>query len=141
MEDNSYLLPDIVSTYFGSYSRHQIYAEIVLVLTELEGISMNLGKGGKYSLAIKEYAHTPLLQKLKSLCGREDVEGVAEFLSDLRAEIAHVGKRRTILKQQNSYGLVRVSRCLKLVVASKILSELGISSSNIYRYQAVFVVV
>lgn len=136
------LYSGMISTNFGVYSRHDAYAEIVLLLTEIEAISGTLGGGkaklGKYTKAIEHYGDSSLVDKIIGCCGVSDIVGVGAFLSDLRAEIAHIGKSKKILNRKSTHELIRLVGYLRMVVASHILSEIGVARQNTIRYQKVF---
>lgn len=140
-EGDTYLLPALVATNFGSYARHQLYSDIVILLTEVEGVSKNLGSTKRaeiYVRAFQQYAPFELLSEMKKISGKSEVDGLAEFLSDLRAEIAHVGKKRTILQRTNSHDLLVLMRCLRMIVAAHILTSLGVAAHSVFQYQRVF---
>lgn len=56
-------------------------------------------------------------------------------LSDLRNELAHVGRPKKLIKILNISDYVDVAEMLKLVVVSHLLEQIGVARDVIYEYQ------
>lgn len=116
---------------------YEIYSGIILLLTMLESISIKMNTSGKdkYTAPINKYDKTEIMNKLKYYLSAKTNEEIGKLLSDLRAEIVHIGKRRKILSKLSNGELLKIFMCLKVSVASYMYETLGIPSENIKKFQ------
>lgn len=137
IEDGVRLFTGIISNRFGKSYQHQLYAEIVLVLTQLEAISYSLGAKAKekYTLALCRYASKEIVNQMKAYFAVADNEKLGKALTDLRAEVAHVGKPSKHLKNLSGAALVGIARGIEIAIASHIYEGLGISANQIVGFQ------
>lgn len=127
-----------VANRFGRYHEHELRAAIVLNLAQIEAICHILGsrKGeDKYDLPISTYDKAGIREILKSLICSNDDSKIGSRLGELRGEIAHVGRPIRLLPRLGAIGLLRVNRCLELIIASHIYKNIGIAESNIIEFQ------
>ena len=136
-EDGFELFAVMISNHFGKIHQHQLYAEIVLMLTQLEAISYSFGKKAKekYTYSIEKYATVDVINFLKSYFSVDKSEKLGECLSDLRAEVAHVGKPPKHLKSLSISALIGIARCIKMIIACHIYKQLDISDQQIQKFQ------
>ena len=117
---------------------HETHATIVLAATQIEAIAVSNGNGAKtskYSEPIAQYA-SPRLQAVIAGLFSCDVGGIGAALSDVRNEIAHVGRPRVRTASMTTRDLYRVGQCLQIVIAGWILERLGVSSTAREKYQS-----
>lgn len=123
---------------FGRIHEHELHAEIVLLLTQLESIHHSSGKKNekeKYDAPLKFYDKFHILIILKDNLLLNDVSEVGKALGALRGEIAHVGKPIKLLKKLDVFNLFIICLCLDLVITSHIYEKLGIAPENIKKFQ------
>lgn len=137
IEDGAQLFTGIISNRFGRSYQHQLYAEIILNLTQLEEISYSLGAKAreKYTRGLNKHAGKNIVNLLKAYLSTTDDENLGKALSDLRAEIAHIGKPAKHLKSLSVGALVGISRCIEIAIASNIYEQLGLSENQISSFQ------
>lgn len=121
----------------GYHTRHDIHGAIVLSVTQIEAISFEEGgpKGQKFEYAINKYASSDVLALLKHHLGAGDVHGVGAGVSDIRNEIAHVGKPAKLLKKLTFRDLSDIAAGLELTVVGYVLRKLGVTESVVFQYQ------
>ncbi|WP_155416629.1 hypothetical protein [Burkholderia vietnamiensis] len=127
-----------IANRFGRYHEHELRASVVLNLTQLEAISRYLGCNGekdKYDLPLKTYDKTHIREILKFSLGIDDVDKIGKKLSEMRGEIAHVGRPIKLLAKIGTRGLLKISRCLEVVITSHIYEKLGVPEANIVEFQ------
>lgn len=123
----------------GFRDEHSTHGDLLLYATQLESICYSEGsKDRKYTYPLETYAGSRVQQRLLNAFAVSDLEEVGEALSDLRNEIAHVGRPRTRLTSLSLSTLVRVAQCLQLVVLDYILKQLGVPENTRQNYQEAF---
>lgn len=118
-------------------SEHEIHGNIVLAATQLEGIAMQEGitaKKEKYEYGLTHHASEKLRKRLSVLldCAEADI---GETVSDLRNEIAHVGRPRALLTKMSRRKQLLVSLALQTVVIGYALEQTGVSTQARDKYQ------
>lgn len=125
-----------IANRFGRYHEHELKAVIVLQLVQLEAISISLGNHkDKYDFPLEKYDKTNIRDSIKSIFGLNGDTKIGKNLSKLRGEIAHLAASNKILSKIGLMGLLKISRCLEIVIASHIYERLGIPSDNIAEFQ------
>nr|WP_269745031.1 hypothetical protein [Gilvimarinus agarilyticus] len=115
---------------------NKTYGEIVLFATQLEFITENDGeKGGKYVYPFKKYAAGFIIKELLALFGLSSLDDLGAEISNLRAEVAHLKRKKVWLKRLEHRKLVHVTQYLHLTILGHALSKLGISDDLIHQYQ------
>jgi len=116
-------------------SPHDALSSIVLIATQLEGIGHQAGQvKDRFGFSARKYSSEKLIGELASLltCSEQCI-GIA--ISDLRNEIAHVGRPKKYLARLNSRQKYKVARLLELVVLGYLLEEIGVSTTSRKKYQ------
>jgi hypothetical protein len=123
---------------FGVYHEHSVRADFVMLLTQLEQITKEhkMKPSEKYNYPISLYDKSTVLQVIKkALCFDQSVENVGVRLTELRGEVAHIGRPRKYLKNLSSINFLCVCKCLDIIIVSHIYTELGVSAKVIRQYQ------
>lgn len=136
------LFADYIDNKTNRFHHHEIRAMIVLHLTQIESIadllkkSMNITKHeGKYDFPLNQLDKTNIRKFLQKLFENENI---GQVLSDIRAEIAHVGKPPITLNTLDNYGLLQVCKCLEIIITTYIYTQLEIPEANIIEFQSQF---
>lgn len=125
-----------ISNRFGKYHDHDLRASIIMYLVQLESIAISLGNHKqKYNFPIQKYDLTNISDSLGSILGLEDKSKIGEQLGRLRGEIAHLASKNKILNKIGVGGLMRLNRCLEVIIASYIYEQLGVPANNIAEFQ------
>jgi len=125
-----------IANRFGRYHDHELRALIVLHLVQLEAISISLGNHkDKYNFPLEKYDKTNIRDLIGSIFELNDNTKIGENLSRLRGEIAHLAASSKILSKIGPMGLLKISRCLEIIIASHIYERLEIPSANIAEFQ------
>lgn len=135
------LFVGIINSSFGRFSQHEIYAEIILLLVQIEAISIGRGytkAGEKYSSTLGHYGNAALLERLCSILLAKDIKDLGVKLSDLRAEIAHVGRTQVLLKRLGLGQILTIMLALRTVIASHIYALIGVEPGKIDDFQKKF---
>ena len=137
LEDGFLLFSSMILSEDRKIHHHEILSGIILLLTMLESISdeINAERKDKYTAPFNKFDKTKIINKLKRYLSAQTNEEIGILLSDLRAEIVHIGKRRKILSKLSNGELLNIFLCLKVSVASYIYETLGIPSENIKKFQ------
>jgi hypothetical protein len=116
---------------------HSAYSDIVLFATNIEAVAqdLNMPTSDKYEGPINRYGSEELKKAIIDIFSNHNNEGLGKNISDLRNELAHVGRPKKLIKILNINDYVNVGRILKLVVVSHLLEKLGISQEVIHEYQ------
>lgn len=124
----------------GYRTEHAIHGEIVLFATQLESIALKDGieKNQKYIYPISTYGSATINSNITVLFQRAGVTDIGVGVTDLRGEIAHVGRPPKILLKLSLKELGTLSTLLYLTVIGYILTRLGIDKSVVERYQDTF---
>jgi ApeA N-terminal domain 1 len=111
----------------GYRTHHTAQAEVVLLCSQIESIAVQMGNHkDKYNAPIRQYGTDRIRKLLEATLSTQDV-GAA--LSNLRNEIAHVGRPRKILNKLQLRGVIRVATALHLVVRNYLLQNLEITAA------------
>jgi len=124
----------------GWRTRQETHGAVVLYATQIEGIHVEEHgpKGQKYAYPIEKYASSVLVDLLKKRLCANTLAAVAEGISDIRNEIAHVGKPAKLLKKLTSSDLSDIALCLELIVVGYVLRKLGVATPVVMQYQEGF---
>jgi hypothetical protein len=116
---------------------HSAYSDIVLFATNIEAVAqdLNMPTSDKYEGPINKYGSEELKKSIMDIFLNHNNESLGKNISDLRNELAHVGRPKKLIKILNINDYVNVGRILKLVVVSHLLEKLGISQEVIHEYQ------
>lgn len=120
----------------GFRNEHSIHGEIVLWATQLESISdaENIKKG-KYQYPIDMYGSDQVKKGLKQIFVKINKNNLGKNISDLRNEIAHVGRQKNLLRVLSLQELAHIDRYLQITIIAYILTKLGIPHHVIEDYQ------
>lgn len=130
----------IISTLQGStglISEHEVLASIVLSVAQLEGMAKEAGKDGnkeKFQYGIDHHASDKVRAKLKTLLGG-DVDELGVAISDVRNEIAHMGRPKKYLNTLDFDKRYTASLALEVVVAGYALDQIGVAKYARDKYQ------
>lgn len=121
----------------GFKTLHYAHSDIILYSTQLEAINADLGgkTGEKYTRPIETYASPELILSLKKVFSKINEEELGKNISNLRNELAHVGRPKVMMKKLSIDDYVDVGIIFQLVVVSHLLAKLGVSTKYIYHYQ------
>ncbi|OOE76267.1 hypothetical protein BZG25_15555 [Salinivibrio sp. ML198] len=116
---------------------HAAYSDIILYLANVEAIAIDLGthKNSKYVSAIEKYACSKLTNSLNSIFTAINNNDLGKNLSDIRGELAHEGRPKVLMHKLDISDYIEISRLLKLIVVSHLLSKLGFDEGSIHDYQ------
>jgi hypothetical protein len=123
----------------GWRDRYKTQTEFVLQLAQIEAIGdeLNIPYRGRYVATIDRCAGRDVSEDVARLLEIEVNENMGDNLgkrlSDLRGEIAHFSKRKTLLPKYMS-ALFGVCRLLDVVIASHIVRRLGASESAVSEF-------
>lgn len=132
------LFSGIVNNSFGRFTQHEVYAEIILLLVQIEAISISRGHTkamDKYSSTLSHYGNAELLEILRNILSAKDINDLGVKLSDLRAEIAHVGKTPVLLKRLEIGAILTIMFALRTIIASHIYTLIGVEPEKIDDFQ------
>ena len=119
----------------STISPHDVLSSIVLSATQLEGIGHHAGQvRDRFGFSARKYSSAKLIGELASLLSCSE-QAIGEAISDLRNEIAHVGRPKNHLIRLKSRQKYKVARLLELVVVGYILEEVGVSIASRWKYQ------
>lgn len=112
--------------------------EIVLLVAEIEaiGYKFNQRRNLRYQFVLERYSSVYLAESICSLLGTKDMAEAALAIACIRNEISHVGRERAWLIKLSPRVLVDLSSCLRILIASFVLSDLGIAQRKLEEYQA-----
>ncbi|QMG39604.1 hypothetical protein HVY60_03000 [Citrobacter freundii] len=121
----------------GYRTLHQAHADIILYATQLESINLSLNgaTNTKYTGPIDKYSPTVIREKLESIFSKFNNNDLGKNISDLRNELAHVGRPKILMKKMNIDDYVNIGMYLKVIVTSHLLSQLGLTEELIGEYQ------
>lgn len=130
----------VISTVFDYETNyrtlHEAHCDIVLYATNLEAISYEAGKNKiKYEYPVRNYSSPKLIGFFETLTSKAGCASIGEAISELRNEIAHVGKNKKIMGKLKIRDYVDFGQGMKLVIVSYLFEKLGISMDKIHRYQ------
>lgn len=123
---------------FGDRVEHTTQTEYILLLAQLEGIAQKAGLDHKkrYEEAIQTFGSADLINQLLTLLGAKTLTDAASTLSDLRAEIAHLGRPRKLLSTIDHGKFIALNRSLDVIIASYIYQHLGITQQVIEEFRS-----
>lgn len=124
-----------IQTETGFRDEHSLYGEIVLYATQFESISYYNGvKDKKYQYPIDTYGIPKISSGILKIFSSVGITDIGVGISDLRNEIAHVGRPKTMLKKMSIIDLIYISMYMHLVIVGYVLSELKIPIDVIKSY-------
>ncbi|NYF34480.1 HEPN domain-containing protein [Stenotrophomonas sp. JAI102] len=118
-------------------SESEVLSRIVLNVAQLEGMAHEAGKHEnqkKYQYGIDTYSSPFLSNFLKSLLRRE-ASDLGKAISDLRNDIAHMGRPRTYLDKMSFRDKYAACLALEAVIIGYVLDQLGASKTSVEKYQ------
>lgn len=128
-----------IQTETGFRDEHSLHGEIVLYATQFESISYsNKIKDKKYQFPIDTYGIPKISSGILEIFKTVGITDIGVGISDLRNEIAHVGRPKTLLKKLSVRDLMYISRYMHIVIVGYVLSELKIPSDVIKSYVDAF---
>jgi len=123
----------------GFRTDHATEGNIVLFATQLESIAHDAGrKTEKYEYPLETHSSVELQIALKDLLKCVSIAELAVAVSDLRNEIAHIGKPRKYMNSLSRKHVFCVSICLELVVLGYVLDSVGVPLAARNSYQRHF---
>ena len=115
--------------------------ELVMLISQLEGIAVIDGSSGKYEryqYTIDKYASAKVKDGILSMCTRKIGKDIGSAISDVRNEIVHLGKPGRVLDCFDLLDLVYLAQYLRAVITGYILVLLGIEPPVSHSYQDYF---
>jgi hypothetical protein len=110
--------------------------DLLLFISQLEFISFNERiKTDKYKYPIEKYGCPKIADKLKGIFQRYGEEDIGKGISQIRGEIAHVGKPKELMDKIPIETIMDISYCLQMIILGYILEKIGIPTNLIVRYQ------
>lgn len=121
----------------GWRTRQATHGAVLLYATQIEGINVEEKgpKGQKYAYPVEKYASLQLVELLKARLRATTLAEVAKGISDIRNELAHVGRPPKHLKKLAGSALSDIALCLELIVVGYVLRKLGVATSVVMQYQ------
>lgn len=122
----------------GFRTLHYAHSDIILYSTQLEAINIDLGEtsSARYINPINTYASPELKLTLSKVFAKTGENNLGKAISDLRNELAHVGRPKVLMKQLSIDDYIEIGHIMRLVVISYLFSKLGIAQDKIYQYQS-----
>jgi len=116
---------------------HEAHSDIVLYSTNIELISNDLGMktSQKYAGPITHYGGDRLVAMLNIIFSKVNDDSLGVNISNLRNEIAHVGRPKKLMKKLSIGEYIEIGHLLRLVVVSHLFVQLGIGMDKIHKYQ------
>jgi len=125
----------------GFRNEHSAYGEAVLYATQFESISYGDSiKDKKYEYPLLAYGSSKINAKLQGIFKKAGIANNGEGISDIRNEIAHVGKPKVLLNKLSLGDIMDISQCLELTIIGYVFSKIGIDKKIIEDYQNRFCV-
>jgi len=124
----------------GFRDEHSLHGELVLYATQLESISHCVGikNDQKYEYPLDAYGSEKLKKEISAIFGKAGEADIGKAISDLRNEIAHVGKPKKLLLSLSMIDMITISQYLQLTIIGYILANLGVKKEVISNYQDKF---
>lgn len=132
----------------GLRNRLVTHAEILIYSTGLESIAQSIKSGNsssnktshdnkrKYTDPIEKYASPEIISTLHKIFKVDNNAALGVKISDLRNDIAHVGRAPKILNSLSQRSLMIVATNMRLVIIGGMLASLGLNKSLINSYAA-----
>ncbi|WP_155295470.1 hypothetical protein [Chromobacterium violaceum] len=127
-----------ISNRFPPTQEHDLRAELILGLTQLEAAARALGKkkdSEKYDYPLTYYDHYKICTILRKALFTTERKTIGQSLTSLRGEMAHLASSASLLKRMGIYKLFIVCRCIDIINASHIYSQLEIPQENVINFQ------
>jgi len=124
----------------GYTNLHSIYGEFILYATQLETITHTESPKNKkkYLYPIEKYASQAIVKNIYTLLAQVGETDIGVFISNLRGELAHVGRPRKLLKKLSPNELLKLCQYMQMTVLGFTLTELGVEKEVIFEYQNKF---
>jgi len=123
----------------GFRTPHTLHGELILYATQLEAISYSEGvTDKKYEYPINKYGNENIRKGISTILKIAGENDIGKGISDIKNEIAHVGKPKRLLNSLSLKDLVYLSRYLQMTIIGFILTNLGIKREVINEYQNKF---
>lgn len=131
----------VLSTTFqyetGFRTLHSAYSDVVLFATNVEAIAGFFSMKGdeKYEGPVNKYGSEELKSSIVGIFEPYSKKSLGKNISDLRNEIAHVGRPKKLINAMGLRDYVGVSEILRLVVVSHLFSQIGVGEDVTFEYQ------
>lgn len=140
---NHWIASSMIQHRTGFVDNHSLHGEIVLYVTLLESISSNDSildqKYKKYQYPLEKYGCEEILQPISQIFFKVGITDIGVAISDLRNDIAHIGRPKKILELLTFKDMIRISNYMELTILGYILHELGIANDVIEKYQKLLI--
>jgi len=124
----------------GFRDEHSLHGELVLYATHFESISHanKVDNSIKYEYPVSKYGSEKIKHQLTRIFGAAGENSFGRGIGNLRNEIAHVGRPKSLLTSLSMRDMVEISQYLQVTILGYILSTLGIENGVIEKYQNEF---
>ena len=119
---------------------HSLHGELVLYATQLESISHSMGikNDQKYDHPLSTFGSENIRKGIGAIFVKSGEADIGKAISDLRNEIAHVGKPKKLLLSLSMQDMITISQYLQMTIIGYILESLGVKKEVINNYQDKF---
>lgn len=127
-----------INNKFGRHEEIGVLGDIVFSLTQMEAIAVSSGKTkgkDKYDYPIRILDLTNISKVLRLLLKVKEGNTIGQALSNFRGEIAHVGRVSGQLQSMHPQVLVGISKCLDVLIATRLYQILEIDDKHIAHFQ------
>ena len=122
----------------GFRSVHALHGEIVLYAAQFEYISHQNKEDKKYEYPLNKYGSNKIIDGMKKIFLNVGITDIGEGISDLRNDIAHIGRPKKLLQSLSLSDMADISKFLRITIIGYILENLGIQKEVINNYQDTF---
>ncbi|MBX9266915.1 hypothetical protein [Chromobacterium violaceum] len=127
-----------ISNRFPPVQEHDLRAELILGLTQLEAVAKELGKNkeaDKYDYPLSHYDKFKICTLLRKVLFTAENKTIGQSLTSLRGEVAHTSRTAKSLNKMGLLNFFIACRCIDIINASHIYSRLDIPMDNIANFQ------
>ena len=124
----------------GYTDLHSTYGELILYATQLEAISYTESPKNKqkYLYPIEKYATDEIVKNIYKILDKHGEKDIGITISNLRGELAHVGRPRKLLQKFSFNEIVNLCQYMQMTIIGFTLTKLGIEKDVISKYQNQF---
>lgn len=121
----------------GFRNQHSVHGELVMYATQFESISHSAGVGNtsKYEYPVNQFGTDKIKNSLTRIFSSVGETAYGKGIGNLRNEIAHVGKPKTLLSTLTIRDMVDISHLLQITILGYVLDAIGINKNIIAEYQ------
>ncbi|MGB0203512.1 MAG: hypothetical protein ACPF9K_00530 [Neptuniibacter sp.] len=121
----------------GFRNEHSVHGELVMYATQLESIAHSAGieNSKKYEYPVTQYGTGKIEKSLSMIFSNAGEADFGQGISELRNEIAHVGKPKKLLISLSLRNMVDISHLLQITIIGYVLDVIGIDKKVISEYQ------